>query len=398
MMVFNKFFKIIKDIYSALKKDIGIKVAFAVSILFVTCLILLNLLVVERSRTAFIEVVKDIRYEQLNINYSIVFPRDAGQEGNLLGYDLRGRERPKPLQEIFTEEFQKSILWIGLLAILTSLLIGFFVAYIFSRPLTKLRTAISRLRENDYRVTLDPIGTEEYDDVVNEFNNLTSELRVADNLRKDLISDTSHELKTPLTSLTAQLEALRDGVIDFTPDRVDTLISQTNRLSNLVNELQEYSSLRNKTYNLKTTKLNLEKLITSTISEFDEQLKSEKININVNIDKDIFIETDAYLFERIFHNLITNTLRYAKAKNIHIFAEKDSIIYSDDGIGISEEHIKLIFERFYRVEKSRNRKTGGLGLGLSIVKEITEAHNWKISANYSDHLLTFKISEVKFIT
>jgi two-component system, OmpR family, sensor histidine kinase BaeS len=346
----------------------GIKITILIAASFTMLLLLLNFVVVYRSRQTFITVIQD------QTSYGGQFYPGMG---------VVTAFPAEPLGTQFANQFQQSI-WLAIgMGILASVGIGWLVSRIITRPLHSLEDGIRLLEESDYQVFIEPTGSPEFDLVIEEFNNLAEELSKVETLRKDLISDTSHELRTPITSLIAQLEGMKDKVLKVTPDRLETVLNQAYRLNDVVERLQEYSRLRSKTAKLKLVKFNLYDTINKLMSDYKLQLKRAKIKLKLDIPEDLTIKADKALFERIIINLTENTLRYAQASEISISAEEGELVFADNGVGISKLHLPYIFERFYRVEKSRSRETGGVGLGLAIVKEIVEAHGWRIGAEKS---------------
>jgi signal transduction histidine kinase len=304
--------------------------------------------------------------------------RDGIQQYNILHFYQDGSERPRPLQEEFEDNFQKSLFSIVIISVCASFLIGLLITHIFTRPLRSLGSGMRKLRSNDYKQKLRDIGIEEFDDVICEFNRLTDELDRVEGLRKDLISDTSHELKTPLTSLRGQLEGVRDGVFEMDEPRVKKLIDQVSRISELVDRLQEFSRIQSKTVSLQKKRISLQSVVNDVVEDLKEDVSNKGMKIHFSMQNNE-VNADRDMLMQVIRNLIQNAISYSHAKNIEVGSDETSFWVKDDGIGIPKAHQKYIFERFYRVEKSRNRATGGLGLGLAIVKEIVDAHGWKIS-------------------
>ncbi|MDQ6985984.1 MAG: ATP-binding protein [Candidatus Dojkabacteria bacterium] len=375
----------IKSISTFFNKS-AIKIGMIVSILFLSFLLTLNFIVLKNSEDSFVNVLRGVRY-QVTANPEDRIIEIKPHKYNILQYQPDGTERPKPLQEEFTHDFQESLIKLGAIGILFSFLIGFVVTTILTRPLRKLKGAMQKVREDDYKVKLDKTGTVEIDEVVTEFNKLTEQLERIEDLRKELISDTSHELKTPLTSLQAQLEGIKDGVLKPSDKRVSELLDQVFRLNDLIDRLQEFTRLRNKTGVLNKSSFLLKPLLEKLDKQFKEDLNSKNIKIIINVSDKFSLDADPLMVERAFSNLIRNSIFYSKGRKIEITARGSLIKFKDDGNGVDEEKLLFLFERFYRVEKSRNRSTGGLGLGLSIVKEIVVAHSWKIEVLNQNGLL-----------
>jgi len=362
---------------------ISIKAALVVILLVVVLFVALDFLVVNRGERAFRDVY-GIMTER-----GVLPPQDEpfiapGHQNNFpFGFFVPNREMTPP--QHFKTRFQSSMILIGLAALLGAVGIGFLIARIISRPLNKLGTGMKKLRDSHYKFQLEENDSEEFNALIKEFNSLASELHRVEELRKNLISDTSHELRTPLSSLMAQLEGMEDGVIALDKERIKLLRQQVDRLSELTEELQNYASLRSQSIKPQLKNFQLKEIINKITEQFKGSLAEKKMAVHLDFADDYKLTADEKLIERVFANLFDNVIRYSKAENINISANSEQIIFTDDGVGIPEQHLGDIFERFFRLERSRSRQTGGLGLGLSIVREIIEAHNWKIKAKIPEN-------------
>lgn len=289
------------------------------------------------------------------------------------------------IRKQFNDALFNTLFFAGALGLLMSLIAGIVFSVIITQPLRELRIGISNLKKSKFKNKLHKTGESEFDQVIEEFNELASELDYQEVLRKDLISDVSHELKTPLTSVTGQLQGMIDGVFDTTKERLETTLTEVERLNELIDMLNEYTGLRSKITYKKLEKIALYSAVEKIKKTLSVNLENAKIKLANEIPEDFKINADQNLLERILINIFDNSIKYSKGTEIRIFIEENKIVISDNGVGIPEEDIKRIFERFYRVEKSRNRKTGGLGLGLALVKEMTEAMDWEIEAKNNEN-------------
>lgn len=357
---------------------ISFKVALVVTVLVVGLFVLINFFVVSRGERVFNDVYhiigiqgqlppEDKPFFAPSQNYGLPFFQPS------VGMNLTPREH-------FKTRFQSSLLLIGLVALIGIVLIGLLISRVVARPLNKLGAGMKKLRQSHYKLHLEEDEPEEFNSLIREFNSLADELNRTEELRKNLISDTSHELKTPLASLMAQLEGIDDGVITVDKERIKLLREQVSRLHELVEGLQDYARLRSHTLQPQLKNFHLKEIVNKIIGQYKNNLAEKKISIQLKFPDDHALTADPALIERVFVNLFDNAIRYSQAKNITITADQEQIIFADDGVGIPQEHLQDIFERFFRLEKSRSRATGGLGLGLSIVKEIIQAHGWKIAA------------------
>jgi two-component system, OmpR family, sensor histidine kinase BaeS len=357
---------------------ISVKIAIIIIVLVVGLFVALDFLVVDRGARTFSDVYRVARSQGAlpEDDTPFIFPRQ--NNGFLFGQPPAGAKLTPP--EHFRTRFQASLFLIGLVALLGAFGIGFLTSRIVARPLNKLGNGLKKLRQSHYQQRLDENDSEEFNTLIKEFNGLAEELQRVEELRKNLISDTSHELKTPLAALTAQLEGIEDGVLTLDKERVKILRDQVTRLTEMAEGLQDYAHLRSRVIKPEVKNFRFKEMIYDVVLPLKANLEDKKINVKLNIEDNFALTGDPKLLERAFTNLFDNTIRYSQASVITISATPQEIIFTDDGVGVPAQHLQDIFERFFRLEKSRNRTTGGLGLGLSIIREIIEAHGWKILA------------------
>ena len=212
-----------------------------------------------------------------------------------------------------------------------------------------------------------------------------SKIKEYEKIKKDLVANVSHELKTPLTAINGFAETALDTTKEKeTKKYLEIIINNSKRLINIINDLLLLSNIENKDKNLEYEEVDLIKLLNNIQKIFEKRLKEKNLKFYLNLDKNnnkIF--ADLYMLEQLFINLIDNAIKYTERGEIKISTYKKDenkliIEVSDTGIGIPQEHIPKIFERFYVADKSRSRETGGTGLGLSIVKHIVNLHNGEI--------------------
>lgn len=206
--------------------------------------------------------------------------------------------------------------------------------------------------------------------------------------QKQFIADASHELKTPLTIIktnTSLILSNPDDTIKNQSKWINYINLQTDRMSELVTEMLSLAKLDSENNNLVFTKINISKIIESMILQFDAIIFENNITLNTNISKDIFINGDKESIKKLFSIIMDNAIKHTSNNgeiHINLYSEKNTLRLSikNTGLGIPSEHLEKIFERFYRVDTSRVRDTGGYGLGLSIAKSIVEQHKGKIYA------------------
>ncbi len=222
--------------------------------------------------------------------------------------------------------------------------------------------------------------------VVVVLNDIT-EIKKLEKMRSEFVANVSHELRTPLTSIQGFIETLKEGAVND-PEKaqyfLEIIEKQSNRLNNLIEELLQLSKIESQEIVMNLQPINLRDLIDKTISEFKKKIEQKDHKIKINISPQFpLVKADPEQIEVVFRNLLDNAVKYnPDGGEIYISAlEKAENIYievADNGIGISAEHLPRIFERFYRANKDRSRKSGGTGLGLAIVKHIVQAHQGTI--------------------
>ena len=221
-----------------------------------------------------------------------------------------------------------------------------------------------------------------------------TELQERETFRREFIGNISHELKTPIFNIQGYLLTLLDGALDD-PDINRKYLKRANksvdRMINIIEDLEVISNLEAKRVQLVITTFDLVELVKEVFEFLEEPSKKNKINLSLRKEheKPIRVEADRSKIEQVLINLISNAIKYGRKKGtveVRFYDMHDQVLteVSDDGIGIPEEDIPRIFERFYRVDKSRSREAGGTGLGLSIVKHIMEAHKGAIHARSSE--------------
>ncbi|MBO2536906.1 MULTISPECIES: two-component system histidine kinase PnpS [Rummeliibacillus] len=213
-----------------------------------------------------------------------------------------------------------------------------------------------------------------------------TELKKLEQVRKDFVANVSHELRTPITSIKGFSETLLDGAYKDQETLLGFLKimnKESNRLQMLVNDLLDLSKIEKSGFTVNMEKTSLRDVIIRTIEMTHQKLEKKHIQFEAKIDEDVYINGDPNRLVQIVMNLVINAINYSPEQTkitVHLFEKDQTAILeiSDEGIGISEEEIPRVFERFYRVNRDRSRNSGGTGLGLAIVKHLVEAHRGKI--------------------
>jgi signal transduction histidine kinase len=217
------------------------------------------------------------------------------------------------------------------------------------------------------------------------FNSMAADLEYAEQLRRNMVADVAHELRTPLSNIQGYLEAIRDGVIEPDPAAIGSLNEEASLLSRLVNELQELSLAEAGELKLVYQAENIADLIKQAVVPCQPQIAAKGIKLSLDLPEDLpLVNIDWQRVNEVLHNLLENAVVHTPERGtINVAASAKGrwveVNVSDTGEGIPAEDLPHVFERFYRVDKSRARATGGSGLGLTIAKRLIEAHGGTIT-------------------
>lgn len=265
--------------------------------------------------------------------------------------------------------------------LLATLLISMLLILIFTRylvkPIKTLTYATKRLAEGEYKIELDIARRDEIGELAVHFAQMTESLKQLDDMRQEFVSNVSHEIQSPLTSIQGFSQAIRSGgVTDEQQKAYLTIIEEeSRRLSSLSKQLLTLASLDKETHPVEPSVYRLDEQIRQVLLMLEIQWQEKRLQIDLHLPKTM-IYADKSLFNQVWINLITNSIKFTPTEgNIRIEIHREAriaVTIRDSGCGISEEELERVFERFYKGDKSRNRTSTGSGLGLSIVKKIVE--------------------------
>lgn len=313
--------------------------------------------------------------------------RASEEKGDFLPYPLflGGKEighlevkflRPGK-ESIFIQRSNKflliSLFAIGGLAILLSI--------IFSKrltnPLKRLDAAAKAISEGNLKSRVQPSGSDEINRLSETFNRMAQHLEQQESLRKRLISNVAHELRTPLSAVRGELEGMVDGIIPTDKEHLQSLYEEINRLKHILEGIEELSRAEAGALWLKKQPVNLKSFLRNITERFIKQAMERGSALELQCDDELMVLADPDRLSQIVINLLSNAIKATEeGGNIWVRAgKKHSEVFieiSDSGCGIREEDLPFIFERFYKVSK------GGLGLGLAVAKELTDAHGGRI--------------------
>lgn len=278
---------------------------------------------------------------------------------------------------------KEQILGIGIMFLLLGLIVAFFLATVIEAPIVRITRSAKKMGEGSYNVEFDGHGYEETEILAETLNHAEKEISKVDTLRRDLIANVSHDLRTPLTMVKAYAEMIRDISGDNPEKRkehLDVIIEESDRLATLVSDILDLSKLESGSLEINMTEFSLTDTIKSIMERYTLLSEQEGYNFIISADKNFIVKADAVKIQQVLYNLINNAVNYTgEDKTVYITQIIKSkklarIEITDTGAGIPEELIPLIFDRYYRTEKSK-REVIGTGLGLSIVKQILQKHN-----------------------
>ncbi len=283
--------------------------------------------------------------------------------------------------------------------VVTATAVGVWIYRSIAVPVSDLKSATQNIKEGNLDFQLDGSGSDEFSELCRDFDEMRIRLKesaeeklLLDKENKELISNISHDLKTPITAVKGYVEGIMDGVAD-TPEKMDryikTIYNKTTEMDHLINELTFYSKIDTNRIPYTFSKLKTEEFFADCAEEVELELETKGIELiySNEVEDGTIIIADAEQIRRVIHNLISNCIKYMdKPEGIIWMRVKDvgdfiQVEIEDNGKGIGNKDIAYIFDRFYRTDISRNSSKGGSGIGLSIVRKIMEDHGGKVWAN-----------------
>ncbi len=274
------------------------------------------------------------------------------------------------------ETLQVQLVCVTGVMVLLGGLLAYFIARSISRPVAAVNEAAKELARGNYEIHFAAGGSKEVSELAQTLNYAAAELSKVEGLRKELLANVSHDLRTPLTMIQGYAEVMRDLPGENTPENVQIIIEETERLTSLVNDLLDLSRLESGAITLERTRFDLTQSIRAILRRYD---KLASYSFPFEAEEDVFVTADELKISQVVYNLVNNAITYAgedKTVTLRQTVEngKVRISVSDTGEGIPQDKLKDIWERYYKVDKEHKRAQVGTGLGLSIVKNILELH------------------------
>ena len=294
------------------------------------------------------------------------------------------------LEESFYHQQQRNFMWIVLWVTLLSFILAWFLVRHLLTPLKRLESAANSLQQGDYTTKIEVKGEDELANLSERFNELSNSLLRQKENREQWLADISHELRTPISVLRSEIEALQDGIRPPEPRYIDSLHYQVQNLSQLVNDLYQLSlSDAGLQFDL-SERVDVQKILEMSCSQYQLRCQEREIQLDTFIAPKgaTHIMGDQQSLTQLFSNLLENSLRYTDAVGqlrveLKIKSQQLQICIEDSAPGVPDNALPKLFERLYRVDESRSRLSGGSGLGLTICETIVHAHQGQISASHS---------------
>ena len=273
------------------------------------------------------------------------------------------------------------------LSFLASLIVALLLATYFKKPIQRLLNGTRELTKGNYQHQVMVNRNDELGDLSQQLNQLASILDQHETSRRQWVADTSHELKTPLAVLQAQIEAMQDGIRKATPEHLGAMLRQVTSLKKLTKDLADLAQADAQQLSCYFTSVNPWQVIQQEVENFKPSFAQANIQLSAT-GQDATLQLDVDRFKQIMVNLIGNSLRYTDAEgqvqiHTHESADEWTVYVDDSPLGLSDEQLARLGERFYRVDDSRARATGGTGLGLALSRQIAQALGGTLSFEHS---------------
>ena len=302
------------------------------------------------------------------------------------------------LLENFRTAVNEVLLVSAVVAVATAVIVSSFVTRRIVRPIQEMTAASQRIVDGRYDERVQVGGEDELAELGISFNRMAHQLEQTEERRRQLIGDVAHELRTPLSSIKSVMEGLQDGVLPAEPETFASVEREVNRLQRIVRDLEELSRAEAGELPMEMAPVNPTAFVQTAVDRLRLQFDDKNVKLDVNISPDLpHVQADTARMTQVMLNLLGNALQYTPAGGevsvqCSLFSNQSEhcplptahcilITVRDTGIGLTAEQQSHIFERFYRVDKSRARSGGGSGIGLTISKHIVEAHHGRLTVS-----------------
>jgi histidine kinase len=316
------------------------------------------------------------------------FNRHMAGMGTMMGGQGFGRSNAMSQVYLdFRASFNEALMYAAFAATMVAVVLSLYLSRGVIAPVRAMSLATQRMAAGRYDERVRVQGADELAQLAVSFNQMAEKLNQVESMRRQLIGDVSHELRTPLTAIKGSMEGLMDGVLPATDETYQQIHAEADRLNRLVDDLQELSRVESRAYELDIRPVDVSSLVLTVTKRLAPQAESKRISFDLELAPDLArVLADEDRAVQVLTNLAGNALQYTPEDGKVTIAAKRSthevqISVRDTGPGIPSEHLSNIFDRFYRVDKSRSRRAGGgSGIGLTIARALVEAHGGRIWA------------------
>lgn len=280
----------------------------------------------------------------------------------------------------FRDRSYQAMTMAAIIAIVLASLFGYFFARSLVRPIKRMTDTAVAIKEGDLTARTNMEGEDEISQLGQTFDAMAAAVERDRKLERRLTTDVAHELRTPLMAIQATVEAMVDGVLPVDEERLMTVDSEVMRLSRLVDSLLKLSRLENRANPNKQEIVNVGEVVSGIIATHEAYVAEAGLTLTYKADDNVLVMGDPDLIRQATANLISNAVRYTdEGGSIKVRVKRGetmaSIAVKDTGIGLTPEEARMVFQRFWRADSGRDRESGGLGVGLTVVKEIVDRHN-----------------------
>ncbi|MBP2633501.1 MAG: integral rane sensor signal transduction histidine kinase [Firmicutes bacterium] len=294
-----------------------------------------------------------------------------------------------PLEETFLASVHQSLIWVGIVIMAVGLAASYALARSITIPLRKLSHAAEQMEEGHLGQTVIAETNDEVGHLVVIFNRMSQTMATNTKLRRQLLANIAHELRTPLAVIQGHLEGMIDGVIETSKEQLSSLHEEAVRLNRLIKDLRDLSLAEVRQLQLEKVPTEMNQLIARTMMMLKPLSDEKQIQVECNLEENLpEVVVDADRMSQVLYNILVNAIRYSPSQGrVLVTTAIESkeqqqwlkVSIEDNGQGISSEDLPYVFDHFYRGEKSRDRKSGGSGIGLAIVKQLVENHGGQVS-------------------
>lgn len=293
---------------------------------------------------------------------------------------------PTSTHRMFLDSIHRYMIGACVVSLVLAVLASYFLCRMVLTPLTQITDTVRRMAAGEFSARVHPSSRDEVGQLAVAFNRMAENLERIEQLRRNMVIDVAHELRTPLTNIQGYVEGLRDGVIDSDAETFDLIHEESLRLAKLIEDVLDLARAEAAEITLERQEVSLETLIDEAVDRQQSHLIDKDIGVQTDIAANVgAIKADPEKLSRVLVNLLQNAWQYNQGGGkVELNARRTSneivVSVSNTGEVIPPKDLPLIFERFYRGEKSRSRKHGGAGIGLAVVKKLVEAHGGRVGA------------------